>query len=149
MTATAVTQEMGVKAPAGAHFAFEEVKTDRGTKSLGDVPILTWDDLDSMVKFYGEESILTMADGTSLRVSFQSIARRYSAAGKTLDDIAEAQIKFRPGKRQGGQSTPASRSARKAREAIEKGVDSQALETLLAKIAAGEISNEDIKAMAS
>lgn len=146
---TEATASLAVDAPSGAHFTFEEVKTDRGTKSLGDVPLLVWDDLDAMTKFYGEEGVLSVADGTSLRVSFQNIARRFSAAGKTLDDIATAQAGFRPGKRQGGQSTPASRSARKARNAIEKGVDGAALEALLDKIASGEISNEDIIAMSS
>ena len=148
--AEATATALEVDAPSGAHFSFEEVKTDRGTKSLGDVPLLTWDDLDSMTKFYGEEGVLAVADGTSLRVSFQSIARRFSAAGKTLDEIATAQVGFRPGKRQGGQSTPASRVARKGRAAVEKGnVDGAALEALLDKIASGEISNEDIIAMSS
>ncbi len=136
-----------VTAPSGSHFEPEEVKTAKGTQSLGDVPILTWDNLDAAVQFYGEEGILAVCDGTSLRVSFQNIARRFKAAGKSDDEIAEAQVKFRPGKRAVGQSTPGSRAARQAKQAVEKGANPEHLEKLLAKISAGELSNEDLAAL--
>lgn len=140
--------ELTVTAPTGAHFDWDEVKTKRGTESLGEVPLLVWDSAESLLGFYGEESVLAMADGTSLRVSFQSIARRMRAAGKSDDEIAKAQIDFRPGRRAVGQSTPASRAARSAKSAIEKGnVDAEVLQKLLDKIASGELSSADVDAI--
>lgn len=129
-----------ITAPSGAHFEFEEVKTAKGTKSLGEVPILVWDSLDSATAYYGEAGVVNVLDGTSLRVSFQNIARRFKAAEKSDDDVAKAQVDFRPGKRQGGASTPASRTARLARSAIEKTGNSEAIEKLLARIASGEVN---------
>jgi hypothetical protein len=150
MTATATAGgPLTVSAPSGAHFEWEEVKTGGGLTSLGDVPILVWDSLDSMVSFYGEEGVLAMADGTSLRVSFQSIARRFRAAKKSDDDIAKAQAEFKPGKRQGGASTPQSRVSRAARSAVDKGANADAIEKLLQKIAAGELSGGDLEALLS
>lgn len=141
--------ELTVQAPAGAKFEFEEVKTGKGTESLGQVPILIWDSLESAVAYYGEQGIINVLDGTSLRVSFQNIARRFKAAKKTDDDIAKAQVDFRPGKRQGGVSTPESRAARLAKKAVEKSGNSEAVEALLARIAAGELSLsvEDVAAL--
>lgn len=137
MTATAPS--LTVSAPAGSHFEFEEVKTAKGTQSLGDVPILVWDDAQKFVNFYGEDGVLAIADGTSLRVSFQGIARRYRTAKKADDEIAKAQIEFRPGKRVVGASTPATRTARLAKSAIEKGVDADAMAKLIEKIASGQL----------
>ena len=94
-----------VTAPTGAEFVFDEVKTERGTKSLGEVPILVWRNVAAALTHYGEEGIGDILDGTSLRVSFQNIARRFKAAGKTDDEIAAAQVAFKPGKRS-GVSTP-------------------------------------------
>lgn len=137
-------------APAGAHFEFEEVKTAKGTKSLGEVPILVWDDLDAMVAHYGAQGVIDMADGTSLRVSFQSIARRFRSLegdkAKTDDDIAKAQIDFRPGKRQGGASTPQSRAKRAAGAASEK-ISGDAVAALLEQIASGKLTEADVKAL--
>jgi len=141
--------DLSINAPAGSHFEFEEVKTARGTQSLGDVPILVWDSLDGLVGQYGEDGVLTMADGTSVRVSFQNIARRFKAAGKTDDEIATAQVNFKPGKRQGGASTPASRAARAAKKAVEQTGQGEAIEKLLAKIAAGDLSDADLEALTS
>lgn len=139
-----------VTAPAGADFSFDEVKTKRGLESLGTVPILVWNSADALLQYYGEEGVLAMADGTSLRVSYQSIARRMKLAGKSDDEIAKAQIDFRPGRRPQGQSTPASRAARAARTAVESGaVNADAMEKLMAKIASGELSNEDVNALIS
>lgn len=137
-----------ITAPEGAHFDFDEVKTAKGTSSLGEVPILTWDDTPKMIEFYGEEGIRDIANGTSLRVSFQAIARRYKIAGKSDDDIADAMVKFRPGRHSPAASTPASRSQRLARSASEKlGDNAPRLEELLQKIASGEISFEDVAAL--
>jgi hypothetical protein len=139
--------ELQVAAPNGAHFEYEEVKTAKGAESLGSVPILIWDSLKDAVEFYGgEEAITDVLDGTSLRVSFQNIARRLKIAGKTDEDIADAMLKFRPGKRTAGVSTPASRAARQAKAATEK-VGGDAVEKLLAKIAAGELSAADLEAL--
>jgi hypothetical protein len=139
--------ELQVAAPEGAHFDYEEVKTAKGASSLGNVPILVWDRLDAAREFYGEEAICDILDGTSLRVSFQNIARRLKIAQKSDEDIATAMVNFRPGKRQVGASTPASRAARAAKAATEK-VGGDAVEALLAKIASGELSAEDIEALA-
>lgn len=136
-----MSEQLTIAAPKGAHFDFDEVKTKNGTVSLGEAPILVWDSAEDMVSYYGEESILAMADGTSLRVSFQGIARRFRAAKKSDDEIAKAQIDFRPGKRVGGTATPGSRAARVAKTAVEKGiVDADALQRLLDRVAAGEIT---------
>ena len=107
MTAVAAPTEFSTQAPEGAEWSWEEVKTKRGTESLGLVPILVWRDHDRMVEHYGIPALLDMADGTSLRVSFQSIARRHVQAGKSLDDAAKAMIEFKPGKRGPSESTQA------------------------------------------
>lgn len=135
-------------APEGSEFKSEEVRTAKGTQSLGEVPILVWHNLQKMVEYYSEEGVLSMADGTSLRVSFQNIGRRLRSAGKSDDEIKDAQIRFKPGKRQVGESTPASRAARSAKAAVEKTGNAEAIEKLLAKIASGELSNEDLQALA-
>lgn len=145
-----VTGTLSVAAPAGAEFKLEEVKTARGTKSVGEVPILVWNDLEKARDYYGDEGIQDVLDGTSLRVSFQNIGRRYASAGKSMDEIAEAQLKFRPGKRAVGVSTPASRTANTARRASEKigGEASETLSKFLERVARGEVSEEQLKAMA-
>lgn len=140
--------ELQVAAPDGAKFDYEEVKTAKGTESLGSVPILVWEDLPKATSFYGEEAIKDILDGTSLRVSFQNIARRLKIAGKTDEEIANAMVAFRPGKRVAGASTPASRAARQAKAATEK-VGGDAVEKLLAKIASGELSEADLQALTS
>jgi len=141
-----------VAAPTGAHFEFEEVKTAKGTKSLGEVPILVWDDINALINTIGAEGVLNMSDGTSLRVSYQSIARRFRSVDKegktkTDDQIAQAQIDFRPGKRQGGVSTPVSRAKRAASSAAEK-VGGDVVAALLEQIASGKLTAEDAKALA-
>lgn len=141
--------ELAVTAPEGAHFEYEEVKTAKGAESLGSVPILIWDKLSNAIEHYGgEEAITDVLDGTSLRVSFQNIARRLKIAGKTDEEIAQAMTNFKPGKRVAGASTPASRAARQAKAATEK-VGGDSVEKLLAKIARGELSEEDINALTS
>jgi hypothetical protein len=93
-----------------------------------------------------------MADGTSARVSYQSIARRGRGVKdkegnvQTDDQIAAAQVAFKPGKRVGGVSTPQSRAKRAAGAAAEK-VDGDLVSALLAKIASGELSAADIEAL--
>lgn len=131
--------ELTVQAPEGFHFSFEEVKTKGGTESMGEVPILVADTVQAAVNYYGEEGVLAILDGTSLRVSGQNIARRLKAAGKTDDEIAKAQVDFKPGKRGGGVSTPAARAKRAAGAAVEKGADADKVAKLLEKVAAGEI----------
>ena len=135
-----------VEAPEGAHFEFDEVKTAKGTQSLGDVPILVWNNAQKMIEFYGEQGVLDMADGTSIRVSGQSIARRLKAAGKSDDEIATKQLEFRPGKRTVGAATPATRAASSAKKASEK-VSGDVLAALLDKIANGDLSEADIAAL--
>lgn len=136
-----------VDAPTGAHFENEEVKTAKGQQSLGEVPILVWDDIEAARAFYGDEGIKNVLDGTSLRVSFQSIARRYRMAKKSDNDIKKAQVEFRPGSRQGGVSTPVSRARRKAESAAEKLSNPDALSAFLEKVASGEISEADLVAL--
>lgn len=134
-------------APEGSEFAYEEVKTGKGTQTLGEVPILVWKDADKMIDFYGKDGVLDFADGTSLRVSFQGIARRMKAAGKSDDVIKDAEIRFRPGKRAGGVSTPQSRAARAARVAVEKGADGDLVARLLEQLGEGKLSNEDLQSL--
>lgn len=138
--ATGVT----IAAPDGSHWSYEEVKAERGQKSLGEVPLLVWDSVDAARSFYGDEGIASILDGTSLRVSFQSIARRGALQGKTFDEIAKAEIEFRPGKRAVGQSTPVSRAANAARKAAEK-VGGDQVAALMEKI--GTLSPEDLNAL--
>lgn len=129
-----------VEAPAGSHWDWDEVKTAQGKESLGDVPLLVWDTLEGAVAHYTEAGVLATFDGTSLRVSYQGIARRMKVAGKSDDEIAKAIVDFKPGTRQTGVSTPASRARKAAASAVEAGVDGDVLAQLLAKIASGEIS---------
>lgn len=136
-----------VEAPQGAHFEMEEVKTDRGQKSLGEHPLLVWDDVDAAIAHYGKEGVANVLDGTSLRVAFQSISRRQAAAGKTDDDIAKAQIEYKPGKRQGGVSTPVSRARKAAETAAEKSGAGDLISQLMEKIAKGEVSADDLAAL--
>lgn len=139
--------ELQVAAPEGAHFDYEEVKTAKGQSSLGNVPILVWDELEKAREFYGDEAICDVLDGTSLRVSFQNIARRFKIASKSDEEIAGAMVAFRPGKRAVGASTPASRAARLAKTATEKVGGGETVEKLLAKIASGELSQADLEAL--
>lgn len=143
--------ELQVSAPSGAKFEYEEVKTAKGAESLGNVPILVFEDLDSAVEHFGggdvgRQAVMDVLDGTSLRVSFQNIARRLKIAGKTDEEIATAQVNFKPGKRQGGASTPVSRAAKAAKSAAEK-VDGDIVSALLEKIARGELSAADIQSL--
>ncbi len=143
-----MTAPVAVSSPDGAHWSSDEVKTDRGTRSLGEHPLLVWDSLDGAVEFYGDEGILQSLDGTSFRVSFQSIARRMAIAGKNDEEIADAQLKFRPGKRAVGASTPVSRARRAGAAAAEAlGDNADAVTDLLKKVASGDLSAEDLKAM--
>lgn len=141
--------ELATAAPDGAHFEYEEVKTAKGQSSLGNVPILVWDDLTKAIAHYTEEGVRDVLDGTSFRVSFQNIARRYKIANKTDEEIATAMVAFKPGKRTVGASTPASRAARLAKTATEKVGGGEAVEKLLAKIASGELSQADLEALVS
>lgn len=137
---------VSLQAPAGSHFEMEEVKSKGGDLALGEVPILIWEGLDAAKTYYGEEGILAMLDGTSPRVSYQGIARRLKIQGKTDDEIAKAQLEFKPGKRVVGQSTPVSRAAKSAKAAAEK-VDGDTLAAFLDRVANGEISTEDLAAL--
>lgn len=137
-----------IEAPAGATFEQDEVKTERGTKSLGEAPILTWTTLAGLIAAFGEEKVLDVANGTSARVSYQAIARRGKIAGKSDDEIAQAQIAFRPGTRVGGKSTPESRAGRAARTAMEKSARPDLVAAFLEKLAKGEISDATLSAAA-
>lgn len=142
------TGTLTLAAPDGAEFEMEEVKTARGTKSLGEVPILTWKSLEKAREYFGDEGILDILDGTSLRVSYQNIGRRYGQVGKSMDEIAQAQINFRPGKRAAGVSTPVSRAGNAARRAAEKlGDQAENITAFLERVARGEISDEQLKAL--
>ena len=142
------TGSLTITAPEGAEFDLEEVKTARGTKSLGEVPILTWKSLEKAREYFGDEGVLDILDGTSLRVSYQNIARRYAQVGKSMDEIAQAQINFRPGKRAAGVSTPVSRAGNAARRAAEKlGDQAENITAFLERVAKGEISEDQLKAL--
>lgn len=136
---------LNVAAPEGSHFEFEEVKTARGTTSLGDVPLLVWDDLDAAVVHYGIKGVMDVLDGTSLRVSFQNIARRYKNAEKSAEEIAAAQVAFRPGSRASG-TTPKSRATKAVAGAAEK-IGGDQVSRILEGIANGTISAETLAAL--
>lgn len=137
MTGVATTPQYSItNPPPGAQFVFASVKTDKGKTDLGEIPILEWgeteQDILNAIAFYGPKGISDILGGTSLRVSFQGIGRtaREKAAANpndaakqqaaTNEAIADAQLKFRPSSREGGQSTPASRLASQARRAAAK-----------------------------
>lgn len=136
-----------VQAPAGAHFEYEKVRTAGGEKDLGDAPILVWTDLKEVEAKYTTEGVLGVLDGTSLRVSYQGIARRGRIKGKTDDQIAQEQLEFKPGNRAVGESTPVSRARRAAAGAAEK-VDGDVLAKFLQAVAEGKISAEDVASLA-
>lgn len=137
-----------VTAPEGSHFEFETVKTKGGTKDLGPVPMLVWDDLDAAIAHYTAEGIKGVLDGTSLRVSFQGIARRLRIQGKSDDDIAKTQLDFKPGTREVGTPTPASRAAKAAKTAVDKLGGSDSVTRFLERVAAGDISEEELANLA-
>ena len=138
-----------VAAPAGSHFDFETVKDKQ--ENEWEVPMLIWDDFQKMVEYYGAEGILRIADGTSLRVVFQGAARRIMQAKEpgTVDDIAKAQVEYKPGERRGStEATPATKAGRAAKKAADARPESADLiAKLLEKIANGEMSAEDLEAL--
>ena len=146
--ATAPAATLNTTPPNGFEFVYDEVKTAKGATSLGEVPLLVAKDVEALREVYGDEGVLDICDGTSLRVSFQGIARRMKAAGKSDDEIKDAQIRFRPGKRQGGVSTPASRAAKAAKTASEK-VDGDVIAKLMQRIESGQLSQADLEALTS
>lgn len=129
------TQYSLTNPPPGSKFEFGRVKTDRGKTDLGEIPILTWgeteEDIQHAIAFYGPQGISDILGGTSLKVSFQGIGRTAlekaaaepndatKQAAATAEAIAKAQIEFRPGRREGGVSTPQSRAASQARKTAE------------------------------
>lgn len=140
--------ELITQAPEGSHFEFDSVATEKGSKSLGEWPILVWDDIQAVIDTYGEQGLRDILDGTSVRVSFQSIARRGAIAGKTMDEVATMQVAFRPGKRAGGASTPVSRAKNASGKAAEKlGDQADKITALLERIARGEVTAEQLDAM--
>lgn len=143
-----MSESLTIVAPAGAEFEFETVK--QATGDSFEVPILKWNDLDAATQYYGQASILDILDGTSLRVSFQGIARRLAVAKKPIDEIAKAQVDFRPGKRAVGAATPASKVAKTAKQIADKDPAKVAsIQALLDKIASGELSDADLAALTS
>lgn len=127
--------ELTVPAPAGAHWSFESLRTKNGTESLGELPILEWDTAEGIVAHYGPEGTKQMINGTSGKVSYQSIARRLALRGKTINEIAQAQVDFRPGQKASGPTTPHTRAAKAAKVATERGADGERLANLLDRIA--------------
>lgn len=137
-----------VPAPDGAEWSYEEVKTTKGTESLGkENPILVWHDLDKLRSYIGDDGLLAVADGTSLRVSYQNIVRRGLAGKKSIDEVAKLQVDFRPGKRVVGESTPASRVARQAKAAVEAGVDEDKIAKLLELAKSGKLTDDVLEAI--
>lgn len=136
--------------PPGARFEYDEVKTDRGQKSLGLCPILTWEETDEghqgALAYYGVSGIARFINGTSLRVSCQGIIRRGKAAGKTDEKMAEEQLAFRPGSRQGGQSTPASRAASASKKAAGK-FSGDSIAEMMNRLATDEAFANQIRAL--
>lgn len=154
---TATSQYNLQNPPPGFYFDFDEVKGDHGQKSFGKRPLLTVNEdeagVQGLITFYGNEGVARIYNGTSGRVQSQSIARRVTQKGvkegwtdeKINDEIAKAQLEYRPGKRQGGQSTAASRAANAAKKAADK-IGGDAIAQMLAKVAA--MSPEERAALA-
>lgn len=138
-----------ISAPNGAAFEFGNVKTAHGEKALGEVPLLVWNDISAAREHFGDEGLRDVLNGTSLRVAYQAIARRMRIAGKTDDEIAQAQIEYRPGKRAVGESTPRSRARKAADAAAQKLSDPDLLTRLLQKIESGELSEDELSALES
>jgi len=68
-------------------------------------------------------------------------------AGKTDDEIAKAQLEFKPGKKAVGVATPSSRAAKAAKSASEK-VDGDKIAAFLQRVASGDISEEELSQLA-
>lgn len=147
-------------APAGAHWEFNEVSTNHGKDPLGEQPILVWDNVEGAKAHYGEEGVINSLNGTSLLVSYQGIARRIAIANaakegntveKTQADVAEAVLKFVPGKRQ--EPTPAGAAARSAKALAEQvgekgaGAIAKLLNQIREKMASGELTAEELEAL--
>lgn len=134
--------------PPGFYFDWDEVKGDHGQKSFGQRPLLsvheTPEGVQGMITFYGNEGVARIYNGTSGRVQAQGIARRVTLKGQKAtppwsdeqinNEIAKAQLEYRPGKRQGGQSTAQSRAVNAAKKAAGK-ISGDALAGLMEKIA--------------
>ncbi len=147
-TATQVNG-LTIAAPAGSHFEIEEVATKGGAEKF-EAPILIWDTTEALVAHLGEEGVIAMADGTSLRVAYQAAARRGHTKGKSFDEIAASQVEYKPGKRSGASSTPQNKTARMAKELVDKNPDAaEEVQKLLAGLASGKFSLDDLKAMNS
>lgn len=144
-----MSDALTVSPPDGAVFEYSEVKTNSGQTSLGNVPLMKWEDATKAVEYYGEDGVLNILNGTSLCVSFQGIARRGRAKGESDDQIAQKQVEFRPGKRAVGASTPTSRAGRSARAAAEAlgGDGGDLIAELMRKIAAGELSRDTLESL--
>lgn len=157
--ATATAPEVGTSVPTpqysltnpppGAYFDFDEVKGDRGQKTLGTRPLLTWrenqEGLDGFIAFYGVEGGMRIPNGTSIRVTGQGIARRVTEKAikegwgtdndRINNETAKLQLEYRPGKRQGGQSTAQSRAVAAAKKAAGK-IGGDAITSMLERVAA-------------
>lgn len=147
MGTTATPSALTVAAPTGSHFEIEEVATKGGAEKF-EAPILVWDTTDALVAHLGQQGVLDMADGTSLRVAYQAAARRGHTKGKSFDEIAQAQIEYKPGKRSGASSTPQNKTARMAKELVDKNPEAaDEVQKLLAGLASGKFSIDDLKAI--
>lgn len=141
------TTAQTVAAPAGSHFETEEVAVKGGTEKF-ESPILIWDNTEKMLEHFGEEGVLAMADGTSFRVAYQAIARRGKLKEKAVEETMQLMIDYKPGKRSGATSTPANKTARQAKELVDKNPEAaDEVQKLMAAIASGKISIADLKAI--
>lgn len=146
-SATATPTQYSLSSPPpGFYFDLDEVKGDHGQTSYGKRPLLTVNEdvegAKALLAFYGDEGTCRFYNGTSGRVQFQGVARRVTVKGKKEgwsdekinETIAEEQLKYRPGKRAGGQSTAQSRAVAAAKKAAGK-VSGDALAGLMERIA--------------
>lgn len=141
--------DLTVAAPTGSHWDWSEVKTARGTKSLGQIPILVWDDPQAALEFYGPEAFLSGFNNTGLRVPFQGIGRRGRAGGKMdANAIAQEQLEYKPGQTERAAPTATSRAKSAAARAAEQlGEGADLITTLLNKVANKEITEEQLSAI--
>ena len=82
-------------------------------------------------------------------MAYQAIGRRGRIQNKSDEEIAAAQIGYRPGKRAVGESTPRSRARNAADKAAQKISNPDLLTQLMEKVASGQLTEAELEALNS
>lgn len=133
-----------VDAPRGAHWEYVEVRTNHGKRSLGEAPVLEWDDVEAARQFYGEEALKQLLE-IGVKNQYLRLARTGRIRGMTDDEIARSQLSYKPGQRQA--RSPVGKVSKAARAAAER-ASPDVVAALLEAIARGEITADDLRAIA-